>query len=50
LREGLELALFDRNLMNKEYFNGGVDIQALGVATAAPGAPRTFGFEVRYAF
>ena len=47
----LEVALWGRNLTNKQYFAGANDFSGqLGFAYTIPGIPRTFGVEVRKNF
>jgi iron complex outermembrane receptor protein len=49
---GLDLALWSRNLLDKQYYYSGSDSfsSALGILYEAPGEPRTFGIEARFAF
>ncbi len=42
-----EVALFGRNLTDKEYITGGFDIGALGIAAAYYNMPRTYGVEFK---
>lgn len=47
----LTAAFFAKNILNKEYFAGGMTLAAaLGHNAAAVGEPRTFGFELSYKF
>ena len=44
-------SLYVRNIADRRYYVGGVpEGGAVGLNTAAPGRPRTFGLEVRYSF
>jgi iron complex outermembrane recepter protein len=49
LEDGVtEVALFGRNLLDREYLVGGVDFSAtFGQATRFVGPPRTYGIEIR---
>jgi iron complex outermembrane receptor protein len=48
---GLDLSLFVRNLTNKYYMTGFVDVStSLGVAVFLPGEPRTWGVQARVRF
>jgi iron complex outermembrane receptor protein len=47
----LEVAIWGRNLANKQYFMGANDFSGqLGFAYTIPGIPRTFGVEIRKNF
>jgi iron complex outermembrane receptor protein len=46
-----ELALFGSNLLNREYFENGIDFgDSFGHATRFYAAPRTYGMELRRLF
>jgi iron complex outermembrane receptor protein len=48
---GLDIGVFVKNVFDEEYYASGVDLSAaLGVATHAPGDPRTYGVQVSYHF
>ena len=49
---GLDIALWGRNLLDKQYYYSGSDSydSALGITYEAPGEPRTVGIEARFAF
>jgi len=48
---GLQASLYARNLLNKEYYVGGIPQGAdLGLNQASPGRPRMYGLELRYKF
>jgi iron complex outermembrane recepter protein len=48
---GFSAALFAKNLLDEEYFTGGMTLAAaLGHNAAAVGEPRTYGLEVTFAF
>ncbi len=50
-RTGLSAAVFVKNAFDKKYYVGGMPLSgALGLNTAIPGEPRTFGFELSYKF
>jgi iron complex outermembrane receptor protein len=40
-----EIALFGRNLLDKEYYSGAIRFQALGFANGFTGEPRTYGIQ-----
>ncbi len=44
------VALWGRNLSDKQYYTGGFDLSALGVAVAYINVPRTYGVDLRYRF
>lgn len=44
------VALYGRNLANKEYFGSGFDVSALGYMAVKPGAPRYVGLTAAYNF
>lgn len=50
LGSSVDLSVFVRNLTDKEYFNAGQDVSALGFASFIEGAPRTYGVQVRAEF
>jgi iron complex outermembrane receptor protein len=48
---GFSAALFAKNLLDEEYFVGGMTLAAaLGHNAAAVGEPRTYGLEVSFKF
>jgi iron complex outermembrane recepter protein len=40
-----EVAVFGRNLLDKEYYSGAIRFQALGLSNAFTGEPRTYGIQ-----
>jgi iron complex outermembrane receptor protein len=46
----ISAAAFVRNAFDKDYFTGGLAITGLGPIAKQYGAPRTYGFELRYVF
>ncbi len=48
---GLQASLYGRNLLNEQYYVGGIPQGAdLGLNQAVPGRPRMYGVELRYGF
>jgi iron complex outermembrane receptor protein len=45
-----EFALFGRNLLNKEYRQNGINLEALGINRVGPGEPRTYGVQLTKRF
>ncbi|MBL0123681.1 MAG: TonB-dependent receptor [Betaproteobacteria bacterium] len=44
------LALWGKNLSDKQYYTGGFDIAGIGIASAYINVPRTYGVDFRYRF
>jgi iron complex outermembrane receptor protein len=40
-----EVAVFGRNLTNKDYFSGAIRFQSLGFSNGYTGEPRTYGVQ-----
>ena len=50
-REGLDIAFYVRNALNRKYYNVGLDTStSLGFNTGAPGDPRVIGAEATFKF
>jgi len=48
---GLQASLYGRNLLNEEYYVGGIPQGAdLGLNQVQPGRPRMYGIELKYSF
>ncbi|MET0370508.1 MAG: TonB-dependent receptor [Sphingobium sp.] len=47
---GMEVALFGRNLLDKDYYTAGISIEAVGFNMLEPGDPRTFGIQLTKKF
>ncbi len=48
---GLQASLYGRNLLNEEYYVGGIPQGAdLGLNQVQPGRPRMYGLELKYSF
>jgi iron complex outermembrane receptor protein len=45
-----EIALFGRNLLNKDYRQNGINLEALGINRVGPGEPRTYGVQLTKRF
>jgi iron complex outermembrane recepter protein len=46
----LDLRIYGKNLADEEYSTGGTSVWTTGFVTHILGAPRTYGFDLRYRF
>jgi iron complex outermembrane recepter protein len=46
----MDVALFGRNILNKNYYVSGISLEAVGFNTLVVGAPRTYGIQVTKRF